>query len=348
LAYLQVALYESWQLPSFKISPNSDQSAAWILGQELSAHRAAYGVLEQLYPNETLGAFASRFVLKRDQATSAHNASGSSTPQTEFVNECMAHGARIAEILIQRSLRDGAGRTWPLARRPTAFTGIWQPSYSLYGVNPLEAFAGTWQPWATISRDRYQPPTAARPGSQLHAQETQEVWNTARSLDAQQKEAAQFWHLESGSVTPAGIWTRLAWDAALEQLTQTAHQQEASIQHITGLLAAMRSTSAAIHDAFIACWRIKYRDWSERPITAVRKQINAEFVPLLVTPGFPSYVSGHATISAAASRVLGSWLPQRTAHFERLAQEAAMSRLWGGIHFRSDNDEGLMLGRSVA
>jgi hypothetical protein len=103
-----------------------------------------------------------------------------------------------------------------------------------------------------------------------------------------------------------------------------------------------------MHDAFIACWQIKYRDWSERPITAIRRMLDPTFVPLLVTPGFPAYVSGHATISAAAAGVLSRLVPRLADDFEKQAEEAAMSRLWGGIHFRCDNEEGLRLGRSVA
>lgn len=112
-------------------------------------------------------------------------------------------------------------------------------------------------------------------------------------------------------------------------------------------LVTTAAVAVAMHDAFVACWRIKMRDWSERPITAVRRMFDPAFVPLLVTPGFPSYVSGHATVSAAASAVLAQFFPLRAAFFERSAEEAAASRLWGGIHFTSDNEEGLRLGRSV-
>ncbi|MFX6679327.1 phosphatase PAP2 family protein, partial [Acinetobacter baumannii] len=71
------------------------------------------------------------------------------------------------------------------------------------------------------------------------------------------------------------------------------------------------------------------------------------FTPHLVTPVHPSYVSGHATVSGAAAVVLAYNFPDEAARIEHWAQDAAMSRLYGGIHFRFDNDAGLQLGRAV-
>ena len=70
-------------------------------------------------------------------------------------------------------------------------------------------------------------------------------------------------------------------------------------------------------------------------------------MPHVITPAFPAYVSGHASVSGAAAQVLSTFFPQKQNHFLSLAQEAADSRLYGGIHFRSDNEEGLKLGLKV-
>jgi membrane-associated phospholipid phosphatase len=70
--------------------------------------------------------------------------------------------------------------------------------------------------------------------------------------------------------------------------------------------------------------------------------------PLLLTPPFPSYVSGHAGFSGAAARVLGAYLPQRRKALDAMAEQAAHSRLLAGIHFRHDNEDGLLLGVKVA
>ncbi len=79
----------------------------------------------------------------------------------------------------------------------------------------------------------------------------------------------------------------------------------------------------------------------------IREQLAPNFLPYLFTPPFPSYVSGHAAVSGAAAEVLAAFFPEQAGELQAAAEEAAMSRLYGGIHFRSDNDEGLRLGRAV-
>jgi membrane-associated phospholipid phosphatase len=103
----------------------------------------------------------------------------------------------------------------------------------------------------------------------------------------------------------------------------------------------------AMHDAMIVCWHYKYRFWTERPVTAAERLGLGSFTPRLVTPPFPSYPSGHSTVSGAVAEVIAAYLPEKAAKANRLAREAADSRLWGGIHFTFDNDDGLALGRLV-
>jgi membrane-associated phospholipid phosphatase len=100
-------------------------------------------------------------------------------------------------------------------------------------------------------------------------------------------------------------------------------------------------------DAFIACWHTKYKWWTVRPITVIRERHDPGFLSHLITPPFPSYVSGHATASAAAEVVLAHFFPERADWLRAQAEEAAESRLLGGIHYRSDNEAGLELGREV-
>ena len=97
----------------------------------------------------------------------------------------------------------------------------------------------------------------------------------------------------------------------------------------------------------MACWDAKYAYWSLRPVSAIQRLVAPDWLPYLTTPPFPSYVSGHATTSGAASTVLSSYFPSRAGDLAALAEEAARSRLYGGIHFRTDNEVGLALGRQV-
>ena len=100
-------------------------------------------------------------------------------------------------------------------------------------------------------------------------------------------------------------------------------------------------------DAFIACWDAKYAYWSLRPVTAIRRSIDPTWLSYIATPPFPSYVSGHSSTSGAASTVLGAFFPERAEALDAMAEEATASRLYGGIHYRSDNEAGLELGRRV-
>jgi hypothetical protein len=109
----------------------------------------------------------------------------------------------------------------------------------------------------------------------------------------------------------------------------------------------LSSLGVAMADASIACWNVKFHYWTVRPVSVIRDSQDKNFMPYLVTPGFPSYVSGHATVSGAAAEVLAGYFPKQGKALQAMADEAAMSRLYGGIHYRSDNDEGLKLGRAI-
>jgi membrane-associated phospholipid phosphatase len=110
------------------------------------------------------------------------------------------------------------------------------------------------------------------------------------------------------------------------------------------LFAALNTAQA---DAFIACWDTKYVYWSLRPVTAIRRLIDPTWSSYIVTPPFPSYTSGHSTTSGAASTVLAAFFPAKAADLAAMAEEAARSRLYGGIHYESDNEVGLTVGRRV-
>ncbi len=127
---------------------------------------------------------------------------------------------------------------------------------------------------------------------------------------------------------------------------------------------AYTKTSIALYDAFISCWDEKYRSNLIRPETLIAEYIDQTWKPILQTPPFPEYSSGHSVISNAAAKVLTSIygenfgfvdnteveynLPERRfSSFNDAAQEAALSRLYGGIHYRSAIEEGATQGEKV-
>jgi membrane-associated phospholipid phosphatase len=157
-------------------------------------------------------------------------------------------------------------------------------------------------------------------------------------LTAEQKRIAEFWSDGAGTVTPPGHWNVIVLGLRREANWSTVRS--------AWLLAALNTAQA---DAFIARCDAKFtywslrpvRDWSLRPVRAIRQLIDPGWLSYIVTPPFPSYVSGHSTTSGAASTVLAAFFPDRAGELDAMAEEAANSRLYGGIHFRSDNAVGL-------
>lgn len=154
-------------------------------------------------------------------------------------------------------------------------------------------------------------------------------------LRGDQQQVASQWQDKDGSLTPPGHWMAIAIGLARRHgLSSSA----------TALALALVATAQA--DAFIAAWDAKYAYWSVRPVTAIRER-DSDWRPYIDTPHFPSYVSGHATTSGAAATVLAALFPEHAAELHACAEQASESRLLGGIHFRSDNEAGLQLGREV-
>ncbi|MDB9783278.1 vanadium-dependent haloperoxidase, partial [Winogradskyella sp.] len=154
-------------------------------------------------------------------------------------------------------------------------------------------------------------------------------------------------------ITPGAHWIGICKIAC----KQTAANFEKTVFAYT-------KTSIAIADAFISCWDEKYRSNLIRPETLINKYIDLEWAPILQTPPFPEYTSGHSVVSAASSEILTNifgdnfafndttelpyGLPMR--HFKSFklaAKEAAESRLYGGIHYRSAVDVGVEQGVGV-
>jgi membrane-associated phospholipid phosphatase len=103
-------------------------------------------------------------------------------------------------------------------------------------------------------------------------------------------------------------------------------------------------TAIGQYDAFAACWDAKYTYWGTRP-----DQYDTAFKPVLIyTPPFPGYPSGHAVMSGMQGALYSYFFPAEEAYFQKKTKDAAESRFQGGIHFRTDNEVGMELGRKVA
>lgn len=143
------------------------------------------------------------------------------------------------------------------------------------------------------------------------------------------------------SLSNAFYWANQSWfsdNISKKMFERNLHLNPPQAARIN---AAVNVTS---YDAFVACWDAKYAYWGIRP-----NQYDTTFKPaILVTPPFPGYPSGHAAISGAMAEVFAYFFPEDKELFRQKAKEAAESRFQAGIHFRTDNDVALELGRKVA
>ncbi len=187
-----------------------------------------------------------------------------------------------------------------------------------------------------------------------YRQQAIEVFETVNNLTREQQEIARYWHDTPGdSSTPAGHWVSIA--------THVIRQQGLTLDRaamVYGMLGLV------LHDAFVVGFGIKYEGLTMRPETYIQRHISPRWRPYLETPMFPEYPSNHALVSAAAADILTSilgivpftdttsqelhGLVRRYHSFEQAADESGISRLYGGIHYRTAIENGRRIGRCIA
>ena len=204
-----------------------------------------------------------------------------------------AIGRAVAERAVARGQADGSDAVWDGSGRPTG-DGSWQPTPPRYRpatARPvgrhLDAMGARR---AATPTDRRHRRPGARPPGRPNSRRCRRPSPTGRPS---RKPPSGFWAGGPGTVTPAGLWTQIARDLVV--------RDGLDLPHAARVLAL---TTVAMSDAFVCCWDAKYAYWSARPITA-----DPTLDVLIPTPPFPSYTSGHSTISAAAATVLGHLFP---------------------------------------
>ena len=224
-------------------------------------------------------------------------------------------GREVAALVVERAKTDGSGGKWS-GSVPTT-PGLWN------GRNPYDPQMAKWKTWILSSGGELRPKPPAFDAAAMN--EVREAANNPRA-----RREAYYWAITS---LPR-YWNDLAslklFESKLDRNPPRAARAYAVL-------------STAYYDSLVACWDAKYAYWGVRPF-----QYDPEFKPLITTPNFPGYPSGHATLSGTAAGVLSYLFPADSEFFNKQAAAAAESRLLGGVHFRLDNDEGLRLGRAVA
>lgn len=292
----------------------------------------------------------------------------------QFVNS-KEYGLAVAEHIMDWLNKDNykQTRTMPKFTINTNDNSRWQPTPPAY-MDGLEPHWSKIRPFVMDSADQFKPipppPFSMEKDSDFY-REVKEVYDIGQEIVAKGDNSnelaiAKFWdcnpyvsvtkgHLmfATKKITPGAHWIGIAKIAC-----------EKSKADFDETVFAYTKTSMAIADGFISCWDEKYRSNLIRPETLINQYIDENWQPVLQTPPFPEYTSGHSVVSGAAATVLTSifgdnfafdddteipfGLPVRSfSSFNQAADEAAISRMYGGIHYRAAVEVGVKQGREL-
>ena len=198
---------------------------------------------------------------------------------------------------------------------------------------PLLPLMGMVQTWFDKNEvlGNPQPPAPPSLKSNEFKKDIDSVKAIGNTRTPEQKRIAEFWADGVGTFTPPGHWNKIA-----EELIRDQHFTELRTAKI------LQQLNRTQEDAAIACWATKYKYFFPRPT-----QVDKDIKNSLSVPNFPSYTSGHSTFSAAAALVLGHYFPKDSSRLKKMANEAGMSRIYGGIHYFCDNEGGKMCGEKI-
>ena len=323
----------------------------------LTANAALARIIKVLFQNASL-ANAQRV----DSLESANENLYATHLSEVIIMRSRDYGRAVADAVFNWSVTDG-GHAAYLNNFPSDFTpptgeGKWTPTPPL-NQNAMLPYWGDNRPMAIANStgsdvDPPAPPAfSVTPESDFYAA-AYEVYNTSLNLTPEQNTIALYWADGANTFTPPGHNIAIA--------LQIAHSQKFSLNQAAMLLAKI---GIALNDAAIVCWRTKFKTNLLRPVSFIRLYIDASWTSSIDTPPFPSYTSGHSTFSSAAcsilaaeignqisftdsSKVAEGFSPRSFNHFMEAAQEAAVSRLYGGIHYNFDNDNGFICGQQIA
>jgi PAP2 superfamily len=172
------------------------------------------------------------------------------------------------------------------------------------------------------------PPSTSSPKMKT---ETEEIYQLMKNPTREQIAIVHFWADGVNTYTPPGHWDAIAADDFI-----TKNYSEARWARNMALL------NMSLMDAAIVCWDTKYFYFNPRP-----SQLDSRIKTTTGLPNFPSYISGHSTFSGAAAEILGHIIPEQKTKYEDMAKEASISRMYGGIHYRSDCETGLIVGKNI-
>jgi hypothetical protein len=325
-----------------------------------AANAALAQVLVSLFADKpnSIAAFSN---LQTQLENSLENSSPGNSINEDVIWRSVALGQEVGGAVATWAASDGFAQYNNCSFTPLVGPGLWRPTPPAFVPNPLQPCWGQLRPIVLNSSTECSPPPppafSTNPQSELYTQALED-YDTVNNLTADQKFIAQFWADNAGQTgTPAGHWVDI-----VRQISQRAPL------NLGQSAEAFARVGIAVSDAFIGCWQAKYTYNFIRPVTYIDDNIDPLWLPFLITPAFPEYTSGHSTQSAAAAVVLSNMLGDNYvfvdttavdhgtfpapasssfSSFDAAAQQAAISRLFAGIHFRAAIENGFAQGTCI-
>ena len=372
--YVGLALYEginsgspnhqslSQQLNDFDKLPTPTQPLLWDVVADETMYTVSDSLFSYLY--NTLADY--NYI--RNSLDTLHSTNkthfGKQYKDLKLVEESLKFGRSMANHIYQYSKTDGGHRVSmeeTVARDYTHYECPPGASWDDTKTKARISMQPTWGKNRTFIKGIYAQTKPADPvvfskdpNSDFYKQ-AMEVYEISRELTFEQRLIAEYWKDDAiVTYTPAGHTIHI--------LVNALEKEKASLDKFAH---AYAKTGIALNDAFICCWETKYSTNCIRPITYIQELIDKRFKPSFLTPAFPEYTSGHSTQWGASAEILSSifgneyaftdqtdylrnkLVPRQFKSFEEAAQEASMSRIYAGVHFRQACEVGLEQGKRI-
>jgi hypothetical protein len=356
-------IYAYPAIAAYEVASLADPSYKSMMGQLNGFEKVEFEISEDIYfPLAALAAYYkvgtamifSENLVQDHKEKAFKEIRDKGVPRKVF-EKSVAFGESVADHVIAYSKKDNYHESRSFEKytvRSDAHS--WQPTPPAY-MEGIEPHWNKIRPFVLESADQFKtlPPTEfSTDPSSLFYKEAEEVFTVVNNLTDEQRDIAFFWDCNpykvnvkghvmfaEKKITPGGHWMGIA-----------AISSKTAGQDWKGTAETLAFTSIALFDAFIACWDEKYRSILIRPETYINKYMDEDWLPVLQTPPFPEYTSGHSVASNAAAEALKNLfgepfhfvdstevaygLPIREFDsFRQAADEAAISRLYGGIHY---------------
>ncbi|WP_143306491.1 vanadium-dependent haloperoxidase [Chitinophaga vietnamensis] len=364
IAYTGVTLHEAvvngiWGYPTLSgqlnglsqmPAPDRGKTYSWAI----AANSAMAAIIRQLFPN----ASAANDTLIAQLEVRNHDSLAATVP-ADVAARSVSFGQQIASAIYQWSLGDG-GKDGYLNNFPTDYVppvgpGLWTPTPPAFQRAMLPYWGNNRLMVRSCVQDtgNILPPSYSTDTSSAFYQSAYGVYQISKTATPEQVTIAKYWADGGGTFTPPGHMLAIA--------TQLAMSEGLSLNEAARLFAQI---GIGLNDAGIVCWKYKYKYNLLRPVSYIRDRIDSSWLPLIVTPPFPSYTSGHATFSGAAGQILAAnfgngfsftdyqkvpagFAPRSFSSFSAMVDEAAISRVYGGIHYDFDSETGKQTGSNI-